>query len=476
MKTKLIFPTGSSFSENEEVNWEGCEYSKCGRTDRGVSAFGQVIGLRVRSNRPLPKEESNSGEIQHDVPNTKSSSNSTGIEPAEDAALESDENSNTTPIFDPIKDEIQYPQVLNRVLPPDIRVLAWCPSPPPNFSARFSCRERRYRYFFTQPAFTPTPGNSPNQPRVVGNNAVEGFGREGWLDIEAMKEAAKRYEGLHDFRNLCKIDSSKQIEDFRRRIFLSVIQEVGPEQLPAAYVNLPQFSESISEKHGNDMILAPNGYPKLYCFVLHGSAFLWHQVRHMVAILFLVGQGLESPEVVNKLLDIQQNPQRPMYEMADDAPLVLWDCIFPNENSDSREDALDWIYVGGAVGSGKFGIGGVVDDLWENWRQKKIDEVLAGSLLNVAASQGITSKQDLKTSRGNPITKQGAPKIFLGGSGSATKGQYIPLLKRKRMETVETINARYSSKKRIDSEMENSKRDEKVQEAITSQKLHSILE
>ena len=30
---------------------------------------------------------------------------------------------------------------------------------------------------------------------------------------------------------------------------------------------------------------------------IKGSAFLWHQVRCMVAILFLIGQGLESPFV-----------------------------------------------------------------------------------------------------------------------------------------------------------------------------------
>jgi tRNA pseudouridine38/39 synthase len=37
--------------EGADVNWDGCEYSKCGRTDRGVSAFGQVIGVRVRSRK-----------------------------------------------------------------------------------------------------------------------------------------------------------------------------------------------------------------------------------------------------------------------------------------------------------------------------------------------------------------------------------------------------------------------------------------
>jgi tRNA U38,U39,U40 pseudouridine synthase TruA len=46
-----------------------------------------------------------------------------------------------------IEEELDYPKLLNRVLPPDIRVLAWCPTPP-GFSARFDCKERTYKYFF----------------------------------------------------------------------------------------------------------------------------------------------------------------------------------------------------------------------------------------------------------------------------------------------------------------------------------------
>lgn len=30
---------------------------------------------------------------------------------------------------------------------------------------------------------------------------------------------------------------------------------------------------------------------------IKGSAFLWHQIRCMVAVLFLIGQGLESSDV-----------------------------------------------------------------------------------------------------------------------------------------------------------------------------------
>ena len=37
--------------------------------------------------------------------------------------------------------------ILNKVLPPDIRVLAWAPVPS-EFSARFDCDQRTYTYIF----------------------------------------------------------------------------------------------------------------------------------------------------------------------------------------------------------------------------------------------------------------------------------------------------------------------------------------
>ncbi|KAH0406863.1 pseudouridylate synthase, partial [Aureobasidium melanogenum] len=56
-KTRLIFPSRQGQLKEGEIDWEGTDYSKCGRTDRGVSAFGQVIGIRVRSLQPMPKEK-----------------------------------------------------------------------------------------------------------------------------------------------------------------------------------------------------------------------------------------------------------------------------------------------------------------------------------------------------------------------------------------------------------------------------------
>lgn len=48
----------------------------------------------------------------------------------------------------------------------------------------------------------------------------------------------------------------------------------------------------------------------------------------MVAVLFMVGKHLESPDIVATLLDTARVPAKPIYEMASEIPLVLYDCGF----------------------------------------------------------------------------------------------------------------------------------------------------
>lgn len=431
-KTKLIFPKHKQGQSEDDVSWEGCGYSKCGRTDRGVSAFGQVVGVRVRSNRPKEQAPAaiEDGDEDKEMMDTQ----------------DMDEAEKPPPkVFDPVHDELPYIQLINRVLPPDIRVLAWCPNPPEDFSARFNCKERRYRYFFTNPAYTALPGSGP------GSSMGETPG-EGWLNIEAMSEAAKKYQGLHDFRNLCKIDASKQISNFERRIFHAGIHEVDASQ------------ESQSKAVGT-------ASPKLYYFEVRGSAFLWHQVRHLVAVLFLVGQGYEKPNVVDELLDTEKNPARPVYEMASDVPLVLWDCIFPeseklangdhagsNGGSDhGYVDALEWVYIGDEKGGrdqskrsmtgiedGKHGRNGIMDELWALWRKRKMDEVLAWSLMDVVSRQGPAAQLDRLEASGR---QESSNRVFDGSEKPRTVGDYVPVMQRERMETPDIVNTRYAARK-----------------------------
>lgn len=416
----LIFP-----NDEKIVDWESCEYSKCGRTDRGVSAFGQVIGIRVRSNKPVPKKrirlEEGQAADQLESP-------------------EGEQEFEEEKPFDHIHDEIAYPRVLNRLLPPEIRVLAWCPSPPPDFSARFSCRERQYRYFFTQPAFSPEPSS-------IGGDEI----KPGWLDIEAMRDAAKRFEGEHDFRNVCKIDPAKMITNFKRTMFESDIVEVKDVNSALPYLQSQGFAPEGFQPQDGVV------YPKVYYFHVRGSAFLWHQIRHMVALLFLVGQRLEAPSVISDILDVEKTPGRPNYVMADEVPLVLWDCIFPDLSSgeqvpiDNRyKDTMQWVYVGdegAAQGkSGQFGQWGATDGLWQTWRERKIDELLANQLLQEVSSKLVLNLPPPAeaANKGNAPT---SARVFEGANTGRSAGKYVPIMKKDRLQPPDEQNDKYAKRK-----------------------------
>ena len=211
-----------------------CAYSRCGRTDAGVSSTGQVIALNVRSTKKaLPSGEEAISEVE---------------------------------------DISTIACILNRTLPEDIRILAYSPAGEA-FNARFSCIGRKYKYFFS------------------------GHG----LDIEAMREAASKLVGTHDFRHFCRKDPSKNIQNYQRIIY-------------SACINLVDEAR------------------QFYEFEIHGSAFLYHQVRCTMALLFLVGAGKERPEVIEHLIKIAATEQEtPKYEMASEVPLVLYDCFYPKE-------------------------------------------------------------------------------------------------------------------------------------------------
>ncbi|KAJ9074663.1 pseudouridine synthase deg1 [Entomophthora muscae] len=98
---------------------------------------------------------------------------------------------------DAVEGEKPFLEMINRFLPQDIRVIGWAPVPE-TFNARYDCSSRKYKYLFT----------------------LEGSG----LDVDRMKEACKHLVGTHDFRNLSRMDGSKQRVVFTRHIFSACIQ------------------------------------------------------------------------------------------------------------------------------------------------------------------------------------------------------------------------------------------------------------
>lgn len=295
------------------------KFSRCGRTDKGVSAMNQVISLWVRSN--LSDEEQK----------------------------------------DPLNDEreIQYAHILNQLLPDDIRISAVSLRPPKGFDARFSCQARHYKYLF----------------------------KKDGLNIDKMREAAKKFIGEHDFRNFCKIDGSKQITNYNRTIYSSNILHVNDD---------------------------------FYCFDLVGSAFLWHQVRCMMAVLFLIGQELESPNLILEMLDIELTPQKPVYDMASDIPLILYDCKFPE---------MEWIETNlndyKAMKYGK-----AVDTLALNYQLKSSIVTIFRDILPAS-----------KTTIDGKIT------INLGNGKGQILSRYKKMRDRDVMQSVDVINTKFRNRK-----------------------------
>ena len=88
-----------------------------------------------------------------------------------------------------------------------------------------------------------------------------------------MRDAARRFEGEHDFRNVAKMDAAN-VSNFCRRIERFTVEPVSPEDGCAGGAGR-----------------------RVWALRVRGSAFLWHQVRCMAAVVFMVGRRVEAPTV-----------------------------------------------------------------------------------------------------------------------------------------------------------------------------------
>ena len=371
---------------DQDGGLEGCGWERCGRTDRGVSAAGQVVSLYVRSSNRRSSAPAKVSDRSGDTPN------------------DDDASTLTLP-----ERKIRYLHTLNAILPPSIRVYAWAPVAS-SFSARFSCRTRHYKYFFS------------------ARN----------LDVDAMRAGAMRLVGEHDFRNLCKLDPAKQLTSFRRRILRADISPV------------------VDSGGGSDM--------DMHVLDLVGSAFLYNQVRHIMAVLLLIGARLEAPSVFSALLNADPDGKdesgvgraplpavqgeelptprvtcKPEYQMADALPLVLWDCTYAAEDVQWRADEAG--SDGGSVG--------LYAQLVGLAERAQVEATLAEHFLAAAAALHgpATRGAGLMLSRVVNGKQRRPLDVPLGGGMTRREGNYVPLLIRKRLESVEVVNERWRARR-----------------------------
>ncbi|KAI1318829.1 tRNA pseudouridine synthase 3 [Mortierella claussenii] len=369
-----------------------CNYSRCGRTDRGVSGLGQVIALTVRS--ALPKSSPHVIRSEGDGFDLKAEE---GL-----ASLTHEEQEVRAGVYwkkgikrnkdGSVFGELAYLNIINRLLPPDIRIVAWAPVSE-DFNARFHCSWREYKYFFPK----------------------------GIIDIEKMRTAAVKFLGTHDFRNFCKYDASKTIENYDRTIHAISIEPVPEHGFPSKQSR------------------------EFYQLTLRGSAFLWHQVRCMMSVLFSIGQGLEEPEVIDQLMDLKQCPAKPNYDMASDLPLVLYDCHFEN---------IEWQYqteVDLVNDITPLRLYRAMEDQWSCYVTKSLMYSRMLQQLDQAMLINLPEKGD-RILLGE-YAEQNAPKennISLGGDLRMFMGKrYSQLMQRQKCLPTEVKSKRHQEKKRL---------------------------
>mmetsp|Transcript_31168 Transcript_31168/g.61027 ORF Transcript_31168/g.61027 Transcript_31168/m.61027 type:complete len:641 (+) Transcript_31168:202-2124(+) len=293
-----------------------CGYSRCGRTDKGVSALGNVVSLHIRS-----RLKSGLGMVRLEQSRPKPPATSEIKEPTitaekmEEEKVEEDAEENKKSVGgedsrrsgldcvyrESIAGELDYPAILNAVLPEDIKVLAWAPVAL-GMSARHSCYSRVYKYYLFKDD----------------------------MDINKMKEACGYMVGRHDFRNFCKLDYIN-ISRFERSLDAISVNEIGslnthlrlPVQVATTSSSAGEFGDGKEGTRSSD----PDNLIEV---TIQGNAFLWHQVRITIALLVMVGLGQESPSLVKDLLDMKKWPSKPNFKMASDVPLVLYDCLYRN--------------------------------------------------------------------------------------------------------------------------------------------------
>lgn len=268
---------------------ESCFYSRAGRTDVGVSAAGQVIGVQVRSGLVPPSKGGR---------------------------------------------ELDYVKILNSSLPNGIRVSAWSPVCDGNSALPLIYPEDApaIRRYWTQLGSATASGSSPKHSEEVVRRPGERFSARfdalsrsyryffarGGLDLSAMAEAATMFIGRHDFRNFCRIDEN--VDNFERVMYDVEIRRARDDKKV-------QTPEECTQEASDEF--------EMYYIFVRGQAFLWHQVRCMAAVLFDIGLQRETPDVVRDMLNDATSDSgdfsrgRPQYRIASPTPLVFWKCEFP---------------------------------------------------------------------------------------------------------------------------------------------------
>jgi len=169
----------------------------------------------------------------------------------------------------------EFQRALNALLPPSIRVLA-SEEAAAEFHARWCATAKTYRYRIFRGEVVP-----PFLYRYVQHESYA-------LDFAAMAEAARRFEGEHDFTTFAASTGSEQ--DDRERITTRVIYRS----------ELLRSCEEPTVEERN-----PGNANDEWVYVVRGKSFLRYMVRKIVGTLMEVGRGRLRPDDIPMLLEMR---------------------------------------------------------------------------------------------------------------------------------------------------------------------------
>src|ERR1700674_4628433 len=157
----------------------------------------------------------------------------------------------------------EFQRALNALLPPTIRIAA-AEEVGPDFNARWSARGKIYRYRLYRGKVVP-----PTLWRYVLHYPFP-------LNEDAMRDAAARFVGMHDFASFAASTGSE--EDDKER---STEREI--------------YSAELVRSADNEELV----------FTIRGRSFLRYMVRKMVGTLLDVGRGKLTPADIDRLFELR---------------------------------------------------------------------------------------------------------------------------------------------------------------------------
>lgn len=180
-----------------------------------------------------------------------------------------------------------------------------------------------------------------------------------------------------------------------------------------------------------------NTFDMLY-LEIKGSAFLWHMIRCIVAILMLVGKQREAPEIIEELLDVENNDMKPQYSLASEIPLNLFMCNYRDDEIESNESLTNsemlnkWIFDEEAMRD-------VIIDLQEHWCNENVKSTMIYEMLKVLQSE---------------YSQQFPSQLTINMQASSLnrdnkRREYQNLMNRQKCSTLEDRIEHYTKKRRI---------------------------